>query len=104
MTSTAFSQAGGHIEVTDLRTEYTNNPLGIDVTKPRLSWKMNSRGRGQTQTAYQIQVASSESELLDDNPDMWNTDQVKSDQSVNVEYEGEPLESGKRYYWRVKVW
>ncbi|MGI6128315.1 MAG: family 78 glycoside hydrolase catalytic domain, partial [Planifilum sp.] len=23
---------------------------------------------------------------------------------MNVAYEGEPLESGKRYYWRVKVW
>ena len=104
MTGTVFGQSGGDVEVNDLRTEYANNPLGIDVTKPRLSWKLVSSERGQSQTAYQIQVASSESELLNDNPDMWDTGKVESNQSVNVEYEGEPLESGKRYYWRVKVW
>ncbi|AQS56109.1 hypothetical protein B0W44_10355 [Novibacillus thermophilus] len=104
VTDIAFGATDEKIEVIDLRAEYTDNPLGIDVTKPRLSWKLQADERGQTQTAYQIQVASSESELLNDNPDMWDTGKVESDQSVNVAYEGEPLESGKRYYWRVKVW
>lgn len=104
MTDTVFGQADGNIEITDLRTEYTDNPLGIDVKTPRLSWKLVSSERGKYQTAYQIQVASSESQLLADNPDMWDTGKVESDQSVNIQYEGEPLESGKRYFWRVKVW
>ena len=34
-----------------LRTEYLENPLGIDVVKPRLFW--NCEG-GVKQTAYQI--------------------------------------------------
>lgn len=44
--------------VTDLRCEYQANPFGIDVTKPRLSWLIQSERRGERQTAYQILVAS----------------------------------------------
>jgi hypothetical protein len=47
----------------DLRCEYLVNPLGIDVQKPRLSWKLDSSIRGQKQTAYQILVASSPEKL-----------------------------------------
>ena len=36
--------------------EYFTNPIGIDVSKPRLSWQSTSEQRGARQTAYQIQV------------------------------------------------
>jgi alpha-L-rhamnosidase len=104
MTDKAFADTGGNMLVTNLMTEYTDNPLGIDVIQPRLSWKLHSDERGQYQTAYMIQVASSKEKLLENNPDMWETDKVESNQSVNVVYDGKPLESGKRYFWRVKVW
>ena len=44
-------------DVTGLRCEYRDNPLGIDAAKPRLSWKIEagdqrSEVRGQRQTAY----------------------------------------------------
>ncbi len=55
--------------VANLRCEYRENPLGIDVTKPRLSWVIDDSPsdisslksqipRGQRQTAYQVLVAS----------------------------------------------
>lgn len=99
-----WGQSRGSIQVTKLTTEYATNPLGIDVIKPRLSWQLQSSERGQYQTAYRIQVASSESNLLAGIADVWDTGKVDSDQSVNVEYGGKPLESRMRYYWRVKVW
>lgn len=42
-----------------LRCEYRENPLGIDVAKPRLSWTLESgdqkiEDRGQKQSAYQV--------------------------------------------------
>ena len=40
------------VSVGDLRCEYRQDPLGIDVAKPRLSWQL-SAGR---QTAYQVVV------------------------------------------------
>ena len=42
----------------NLRCEYLVNPLGIDAGSPRLSWVLSSRQRGESQTAYQILVAS----------------------------------------------
>ncbi len=104
MSDPAYGKPGGDITLTELKTEYTDHPLGIDVMRPRLSWKLESDERGQYQTAYKVQVATSEEKLRADAPDMWDTGKVESGQSVNVVYEGKPLESGQRYYWRVKVW
>ena len=64
-----FSQslaADSVLHPVDLRCEYLKNPLGIDRTAPRLSWKLQaapSAVRGLRQTAFQIQIASTEPAL-----------------------------------------
>jgi hypothetical protein len=35
---------------------------------------------------------------------VWDSHQVKSNQSASVRYVGPALAAFKRYYWRVKVW
>ncbi|NHN31575.1 family 78 glycoside hydrolase catalytic domain [Paenibacillus sp. S3N08] len=91
--------------VAQLTCEYRVNPVGIDVAKPRLSWKLTSSSptprRGVKQTAYQIQVAASGdfSDSL-----IWDSGKVASDQSVLVSYEGPALEARTRYVYRVQVW
>ena len=92
------------VTVTDLRTEYAYNPLGIDERHPRLSWVLESSERGQAQTAYQLQVATSPWRLHTDRPDVWNSGKVKSPQSVNVAYSGPALRPASRYWWRVRAW
>jgi len=92
-----------------LRCEYRENPLGIDAEKPRLSWVIEDRGqktevRGQKQTAYQVLVASSEELLKKDKGDLWDSGKVASDQSIQVEYQGKPLESRMVCHWKVRVW
>ena len=62
-----------------LRCEYLVNPPGIDETRPRLSWVVESGQRGQRQTAYQILVASDEARLRKDQGDLWDTGKVASD-------------------------
>lgn len=47
----------------DLRCEYLQNPLGIDVTQPRLSWVLASGNRDQAQSGYRILVADNLSDL-----------------------------------------
>ncbi len=91
-------------EVTNLRTEYKTNPIGIDITSPRLSWEILSRNRNIIQTAYHIKAALSEENLESENNLIWNTGKVSSEQSVHVEYKGPELQSGQRIYWKVKVW
>ena len=50
----------------NLTCEYLRDPMAVDVTKPRLSWVNTAapHSRGQLQTAYQIQVASTKDKLL----------------------------------------
>ena len=87
-----------------LRCEYTVNPIGIDVLCPRFSWVLSHTERGRTPSAYQILVASSRENLLNDTGDNWDSGKVDSDKSVNVEYAGKPLESTETYYWKVRWW
>ena len=49
----------GDLRVVRLRCEYLVNPLGIDETRPRLSWNIESDRRGARQTAWRVRVASS---------------------------------------------
>ena len=93
----------------NLRCEYRENPLGIDVVKPRLSWVIEDRDprskvRGIKQTAYQVLVASTPELLAKDQGDLWDSGKVESDQSIQVEYQGKPLESRMQCYWKVRVW
>lgn len=92
--------SSGKFSVTDLKVEYTEIPLGIDVTAPRFSWQMEApQGeRGYTQTAYRIIVKDDK-----DNP-VWDTDKVTEDSSIDITYEGEPLKAATQYHWTVTVW
>lgn len=101
-TSSGFNSC--NISTDQLRCEYRDNPLGIDVPAPRLSWTLTSSVRGEGQTAYRILVSQSGLNLLKGHGDIWDSGKVYSDQSVNIPYAGKPLASGQCYLWKVKVW
>ena len=96
--------ANGPRAPADLRCEYLPNPLGIDVSRPRLSWVLNHSRRGEKQTAYQVLVASQIEAMNQDRGDQWDSGQVVSEDSAQVAYGGKPLESGHTYYWKVRFW
>jgi alpha-L-rhamnosidase len=100
----ASSAVAQPVAVSRLRCEWAANPLGIDVREPRLSWMLESPRRGVAQSAYRVLVASSEAALRQDRADLWNSGRVESDQSIEVRYRGEPLHSGQRAFWKVRVW
>ncbi len=91
-------------EAIDLRVEYLTNPIGLDVPAPRLSWKMKKDVRGARQTAYRIRVATSDSLLLKNTPDLWDSGKIESDQSIQIAYKGKPLTSGMKVSWDVQIW
>ncbi len=97
-------QTSDSISVGQLRCEYRECPLGIDHPAPRLSWTDTSSVRGQRQTAYRVLVARSRELLEADQGDLWDSGKVESNQTVNIEYAGQPLRSGQRCYWKVAVW
>lgn len=96
--------AGSPAAIENPRCEYRVDPLGIDVTQPRLSWEMNDPRRGARQTAYQILVAGTPEKLAADQGDLWDSGKVVSDQSTQIVYAGRPLESRMRCYWKVRAW
>ncbi len=100
-TANAYSQG---ILIKDLRCEYLNEPLGIDVVKPRLSWALESEVRGDGQTAYRILVAQSHKNLNTGTGNLWDSGKVETNQSVRVPYAGKALDSRQRCYWKVRVW
>jgi alpha-L-rhamnosidase len=90
--------------VADLRCESLKNPQGIDAAQPRLSWVLDSTGRGQLQTAYEILVASSAKNLSTDNGDLWDSGKIPSGESIQIPYAGKPLASRAQCFWKVRVW
>ena len=51
-----------------LRTEYLENPLGIDICHPRLQWICEG---GQRQTAYQIVTEKWDSGKISSSSNNW---------------------------------
>ena len=86
---------------TALRVEYLENPIGIDVTAPRLAWVLEHTDRGQAQSAYQVLVSTTPAA---ETGDQWDSGKVPSTESIQVAYAGKPLASGKTYYWKVRYW
>lgn len=90
--------------VPNLRCDYLKNPCGIDDLQPNLSWELAAdHPDGIVQKSYRISVASSLELLEKDAPDLWDSGEVISDQSVHVAYEGSPLTSRQRCFWKVRV-
>ncbi len=89
--------------IQNLRCENEENPIGMDVYHPRFSWWLTSTGRGVLQKSYQVLVSSSEMDLQSGKGDMWDSEEIESDNSIGVKYDGKPLQSGKQYWWKVKV-
>jgi alpha-L-rhamnosidase len=99
-----LAQHSSDVQVTNLRTEYKVNPIGIDVLQPRLSWEIRSDRRDVSQSAYQVRVAESIEELQAGNNLLWDTGKTDSDQSIHIIYRGSDLHSSQRVFWQVRIW
>lgn len=91
-------------KITNLRTEYIVNPIGLNTHSPRFTWTINSSNKGYQQESFQIQVSSSPELLNKGEADIWKSEKIKDPNSLII-YNGEKkLQSHTKYYWRVKVW
>ncbi|GAA4671632.1 alpha-L-rhamnosidase [Phytohabitans rumicis] len=107
--------AAGHgtdrpnVEVVNLTVDGRHDELlGIDNPNPTLGWQFIETRRaaghpGDRQTAYQIQAATSESNLKRGRL-IWDTGKVAADRQTGIAYAGKPLASRDRVVWRVRVW
>jgi alpha-L-rhamnosidase len=103
----ACNAATAGLAPADLRCEYRVDPVGIDVTQPRLSWTLGTvaaDAKGLTQAAYQVLVAGTPEKLAADHGDLWDSGKVESNQQLHIAYAGKPLASRMRCHWKVRVW
>lgn len=87
-----------------LTCEYIENPLGIDTPNPRLSWTFALAGRNQSQSAYEIIVSDNIADIQQHRGNVWSTGKVASSENTHIVYEGIPLRSVTRYYWRMRAY
>ena len=77
-----------------LRTEYLQDPIGIDILRPRLSW--NCEG-GIHQTAYEI-IAADDAEK-----NLWRSGKVHSS-SMHCPWGAEAVSPKTKVIWSVRLW
>ncbi|MDP2527071.1 alpha-L-rhamnosidase-related protein [Maribacter dokdonensis] len=90
---------------TDLTVELIRAPeteVEIFDLQPEFGWTVPSASK--FQSAYQILVATDKSTIDANNGNVWDSQRVACNTSTNVEYKGKPLEIGKTYYWKVRIW
>ncbi|MGF2413899.1 MAG: family 78 glycoside hydrolase catalytic domain, partial [Ferruginibacter sp.] len=95
--------ATAQVTIKNLRCEMLTNPLGIDALQPRFSWQLESRKKNVVQTSFQIIVSSTQQKLNAGDGDMWKSATINDSKSLLIGYEGKPLQSATKYFWKVKV-
>lgn len=83
----------------NLFVEYLENPIGVDCEKPRFSWQVLETEK-KRQSAYRV-IAGTEPALSRDF--VWDSGWVKSEQSLQICYDGEQLKPLTEYYWKVEL-
>ena len=91
-------------QVVSLKCENISNTVGIDLPQPMLSWQIKSLENNFNTSAYQVLVASSLQNLNKTKGDFWDTQKVTEVNLNQLKYSGKPIETGKKYYWKVRVW
>ncbi|WP_182876147.1 alpha-L-rhamnosidase [Microbispora sp. H10670] len=88
------------LRIHDLKTDARTLPLGLGTPAPEFSWRLSAARADVRQTGYLIQVATRDG--FGDGV-LWDSGQVADDRPFGAVYAGPALESGRRYFWRVRV-
>ncbi|MBS1567521.1 MAG: family 78 glycoside hydrolase catalytic domain, partial [Bacteroidetes bacterium] len=91
------------LKVDLLRCDSRIEPAGVEG-RPRLSWILQSVERNTLQTAYRILVADNPASLAANKGNIWDSQKVMTDSSIQVAYAGPALRPAATYYWKVTVW
>ncbi|WP_347838244.1 sulfatase-like hydrolase/transferase [uncultured Draconibacterium sp.] len=86
-----------------LTVEHIRKPAKTKIidSKPEFSWVVPAVA--ELQKGYQVLLASSMANINNNIGDVWDSGNVRSNQSVNVEMQGEPLKENTTYFWKVRI-
>lgn len=77
----------------EIKTHYIN--------EPRFSWNFESDAQNVKQISYRIIVASSARNAHNGIGDLWDSGIIDSDRMLYIPYEGRPLQSRDKVFWKV---
>jgi alpha-L-rhamnosidase len=97
------STGGADLVVTDLRAEQCTNLFGTEARQPRLSWRIEAKGRGLSQSSYRVRAAASPEALAEGESLLWDSGVVHASDTFGIPYGGSPLTSGQRLWWDVEI-
>jgi alpha-L-rhamnosidase len=97
--SDEFSEGPGELTI-----EWIRDTKDVEIidNKPEFGWVVPKGAV--TQSAFQILVASTEENINNNIGDVWNSHQIRTNKSYDIEYAGQSLTAGKTYYWKARIW
>lgn len=86
-----------------LTVEYIRDPRFTKIidSKPEFSWVVPDEAV--LQKGYQILVSSTKENSNNNIGDVWDSENVRSMKSTDIEFGGEPLQENKTYFWKVRI-
>ena len=82
-----------------LMCEYLSEPLGIDMSSPRLSWKIPVVETDSIESC-RVWVSADSMAVIDGSGQCWDSGELPSD-IRRIVYAGDSLHSWTKYYWKV---
>ncbi|MEO0338647.1 MAG: family 78 glycoside hydrolase catalytic domain, partial [Bacteroidota bacterium] len=89
---------------TGLYVEFIRDPQRVFIkdAQPEFGWQLSSKSI--SQSAYQVLLASSQDKIDQNIGDVWDSGRVRGSQSSEIEYPGNALKEGSKYFWKVRIW
>ena len=108
---TAFSGSSifGQVSISHATVEYQDGSQPLATNVPRFSWRYETDDSinrwviptNVKQTSYRIIVASTRENAEKNIGDLWDTKTIASNRMLLIPYEGKPLHSRDKAYWKV---
>lgn len=95
------ASCGAGTDIREMRCEYTESPIAIDVQAPRFTW-IYTHGEDFVQAGYRVCVATTAEGVA--TPDVWDSGEVASPLAFAQMPADELLKSRTPYFWRVEAW
>ncbi|MGV8136967.1 MAG: family 78 glycoside hydrolase catalytic domain [Mangrovibacterium sp.] len=90
--------------ISNLRCEYIESPINVDVQNPRFTWTYKYNGGNNIiQTNYKLDMATSV-QALEEGDFFWTSGKVRSNVPQTACHAKEQLKSHTKYYWRITSW
>ncbi len=96
-----LASCGSRIHLINPTVEMQDGSVPLATAYPRFSWCYEAEVPNVVQTDYHIIVASTEENAKKGVGDLWDSKLVDTNQMLYIPYQGRPLKSRDRCWWRV---